>query len=307
MKKIYILILAIGMIFSACSPTVEPQQKPTTPQQGATKQQQNKKVQDQDRETQESSIFEVGEVRNCRITTESAPVKAGAGNNFNTVATLNRDDVVKVLDQVGSWYVIQLDNNQVGAIEGTNATPIVKEGENKELPKAQQPQTIKQNQTNQLPKQAAQQPQQNQRTQNNVQATPNATTAKLGSQEQQMVDLVNRERTKNGLSALTVDSEVARVAGIKAQDMVDKDYFSHYSPTYGSPFDMMKNFGIEYLTAGENLAGNSSVEKAHEALMNSSGHRQNILSPDFTHIGIGVRPSEKYGYIYTQMFIGKRK
>ncbi|MFT9496155.1 CAP domain-containing protein [Anaerosolibacter sp.] len=327
MKKNMILILAMIMVLSACAPTVEPQRRPTVPQQESTNEQQNAETPKQNPnpngpalETNQSSIFEVGQVRNCRITADTADVKAGAGNNFNTIANLKKDEVTKVLGQVGDWYVVQLDNNQVGAIEGTKAVPVVKEGQNQETPKVQPPQQIKQpqagqqpdqttpqRQTGQQPGQTAQQPQQTQRnqvTQNAAPTTPQ-TTNKLSGQAQQMVDLVNRERTKNGLSALTVDSELARVAGIKSQDMVDKDYFSHYSPTYGSPFDMMKNFGIEYITAGENLAGNSSVEKAHEALMNSSGHRQNILSPDFTHIGIGVRTSGKYGYVYTQLFISK--
>ena len=70
---------------------------------------------------------------------------------------------------------------------------------------------------------------------------------------------------------------------------------------------MLKKFGISYLHAGENLAGNSSVDRAHRALMNSSGHKQNILSPNFTHIGVGVRASNQYGYLYTQMFISKPK
>lgn len=122
-----------------------------------------------------------------------------------------------------------------------------------------------------------------------------------------MIDLVNRERAKNNLPALQVDPNVTRVARIKSQDMVDNNYFSHNSPTYGSPFDMLSAFDIKYLHAGENLAGNSSVERAHEALMNSSGHRKNILSGDFTHIGIGVKPSDRYGFIYTQMFISKPK
>jgi uncharacterized YkwD family protein len=309
MKKLSIIILIVFMVFTACAPTVEPQRRPIVPQQDTTNQQQNATTPQQNKnasgrnmETNQSSIFEVGEVRNCRITADAAEVKSGAGNNFNTVANLKRDEVTKVLGQVGDWYVIQLDNNQVGAIEGTKAIPVVKEGQAQETPKIQPPQQEKQQQGTRQPGQTTPQPQQ---TQGN-QAAPQ-TTNKLSGQEQQMVDLVNRERTKNGLAALTVDSEVARVAGIKSQDMVDKNYFSHNSPTYGSPFDMMKNFGIAYLAAGENLAGNSSVERAHEALMNSTGHRQNILSPDFTHIGIGVRPSEKYGYIYTQMFISKRK
>jgi uncharacterized YkwD family protein len=124
---------------------------------------------------------------------------------------------------------------------------------------------------------------------------------KLSSSELKMVELVNQERAKAGVAPLTIDLELSRVARIKSQDMKDNNYFSHTSPTYGSPFEMMKNFGIRYRTAGENLAKHSSVESAHAGLMNSEGHRKNILNPNFTHIGVGI-VDDRY---YTQMFIGK--
>jgi len=120
-----------------------------------------------------------------------------------------------------------------------------------------------------------------------------------------MVDLVNEERAKQGLPALQVDMRLVVLARRKAQDMVDKNYFSHQSPTYGSPFDMMKAAGITYRTAGENLAGASTVERAHTALMNSEGHRRNILSPAFDHIGIGIIEGGPYGLMICQMFTGQ--
>lgn len=123
----------------------------------------------------------------------------------------------------------------------------------------------------------------------------------LSADEQKMVNLVNQERQKAGVAPLKVDLELSRVARIKSQDMRDKGYFSHTSPTYGSPFEMMKSFGISYRTAGENIAKHSSVESAHAGLMNSDGHRKNILNPSFTHIGIGIVD----GRYYTQMFIGR--
>jgi|SRR5690554_818200 uncharacterized YkwD family protein len=134
------------------------------------------------------------------------------------------------------------------------------------------------------------------------QPTGNPSTAyQLSSDEQRMVNLVNSERQKAGLAPLKVDLDLSRVARIKSQDMRDNNYFSHTSPTYGSPFDMMRSFGISYRTAGENIALHGSVESAHNGLMNSDGHRANILSPNFTHIGIGIVD----GRYYTQMFIGK--
>ena len=96
--------------------------------------------------------------------------------------------------------------------------------------------------------------------------------------------------------------ELSRVARYKSQDMKDKKYFSHTSPTYGSPFDMMKSFGISYKTAGENIAyGYSTPEAVVKGWMNSEGHRKNILNPSFTQIGVGYVASGNY---WTQMFIG---
>lgn len=123
--------------------------------------------------------------------------------------------------------------------------------------------------------------------------------------KKEVFNLINQQRINNGLSALKVDDEVQRVARIKAQDMVDNNYFSHTSPTYGSPFDMLKSFKISYNSAGENIAGNSSNSGAVSAWMNSSGHKANILNSSFNYTGIGVVSSPKYGKIYVQMFIGK--
>ena len=129
--------------------------------------------------------------------------------------------------------------------------------------------------------------------------------AGLSAEEQQMVNLVNQERAKAGLKPLAVDTRLVSLARLKSKDMIDKKYFSHQSPTYGSPFDMMKREGITYKTAGENLAGASTVTKAHQLLMQSAGHRKNILNPSFTHIGIGIVKGGPYGTMFTQMFIGK--
>ncbi len=122
----------------------------------------------------------------------------------------------------------------------------------------------------------------------------------LSAEEIQMVELVNKERQAAGLKPLQIDVDLAYVARVKSKDMNDNNYFSHQSPTYGSPFDMMKQFGIQYRGAAENIAKNYSVQSAHNSLMGSSGHRANIMNPNYTHIGIGIHN----GY-YTQMFISK--
>jgi uncharacterized YkwD family protein/spore coat assembly protein SafA len=121
--------------------------------------------------------------------------------------------------------------------------------------------------------------------------------------EQQVLSIVNQERSKAGLKPLQMDWELQRVARTKSQDMASKHYFSHQSPTYGSPFDMMKQFGISYRTAGENIAqGQQTPQEVMNSWMNSSGHRANILKGDFTHIGVGY---ESNGNYWTQQFIGK--
>lgn len=123
--------------------------------------------------------------------------------------------------------------------------------------------------------------------------------------ESAMVDLVNTERAKVGLEALKVDSELTRLARLKSADIVKLNYFSHTSPTYGSPFEMMRAAGVPYSYAGENLAAASSLELALDGLMQSTGHRDNILRREFTHIGIGVVEGGPYGYVFTQMFVGR--
>jgi len=124
----------------------------------------------------------------------------------------------------------------------------------------------------------------------------------ISSIEKQVIDLVNNIRAKYGLPKLTENWELSRCARYKSQDMYNKGYFSHTSPTYGSPFDMMTAFGIKYRTAGENIAkGYTTAQAVVNGWMNSPGHRANILNASFTQIGVGYVSS---GNIWTQMFIG---
>lgn len=121
--------------------------------------------------------------------------------------------------------------------------------------------------------------------------------------EQRVIELTNAERRKNGLSALQADTSLSNVAREKSRDMQQNNYFSHTSPTYGSPFDMMRDFGVTYQSAGENIAkGQRTPEEVVNAWMNSEGHRKNILSGEYTHIGVGYNANGNY---WTQMFIKK--
>jgi uncharacterized YkwD family protein len=129
------------------------------------------------------------------------------------------------------------------------------------------------------------------------------TSAGISQYAQQVIELTNKERARAGLPALKVDAQLSAVAQKKSQDMQQNHYFSHTSPTYGSPFDMMRDFGVTYKTAGENIAkGQRTPQEVVTAWMNSPGHRANILNRQFTHIGVGFEQSEN---IWTQMFVGK--
>lgn len=126
------------------------------------------------------------------------------------------------------------------------------------------------------------------------------------STEQEILKLVNAERSKAGVKPLTLNWELSRVAKFKSEDMRDNNYFSHTSPTYGSPFDMIKNFGISYSAAGENIAaGQKTADEVMKAWMNSSGHKANILNANYTQLGVGKATGGSYGTYWTQMFIKK--
>ena len=118
--------------------------------------------------------------------------------------------------------------------------------------------------------------------------------------------LVNEERAKTGLSALTFDSELSRLATLKAEDMVKNKYFDHTSPTYGSPFDMAKKFGYSYQSFGENIAfGYTSADSAVEGWMDSPGHKANILYKDYNRIGAGTAKDANGRIYWVHMFSEK--
>ncbi len=206
------------------------------------------------------------------------------GTNYNVVTTVNKNEYIRVFAGVGEWYIIQTDKDYVGAVS-------------KKYVKAIYPSSSSSGNTSSGTTGGS--------TSTGNSGTSGTQTSSMNSDEKEVFDLINKQRTNNGLPALKNDSEVQRIARIKAQDMVDNNYFSHNSPTYGSPFDMLKSFKVSYKTAGENIAANSSNSSAVTAWMNSSGHKANILNSSFNYTGIGVVSSPRYGKMYVQMFIGK--
>ncbi|WP_093796196.1 CAP domain-containing protein [Sporomusa acidovorans] len=131
------------------------------------------------------------------------------------------------------------------------------------------------------------------------------TSSGLTADESKAFQLLNADRAANGLPALKINSSLVRLAENYAQDMINRKFFSHYNPEGQSPFDRMKQAGISYRYAGENLAINSSVAAAEKAFMNSSGHRANILSPNYTEVGVGVRYDSSGSAYVVQEFIKK--
>jgi uncharacterized YkwD family protein/spore coat assembly protein SafA len=122
--------------------------------------------------------------------------------------------------------------------------------------------------------------------------------------ETEVIRLVNVERARAGRPALVENSKLSNVARIKANDFIKSNYFSHNSPTYGSPFDMIRSFGITFTAAAENIAkGQGTAAEAVNSWMNSSGHRANILNSTYNQIGVGVARDNRGNMFWVQMFI----
>ena len=125
----------------------------------------------------------------------------------------------------------------------------------------------------------------------------------LTADEQLMVDMINQERLAAGINPVKADLRLTAVGRAKANDMKVNNYFDHTSPTYGSPWAMMQQVGITVRWAGENISGNKSVSGSMAALMQSPGHKTNILDPRFTDVGVGIAYGSAYGNLYVQEFL----
>ena len=203
----------------------------------------------------------------CKVHAEYLNVRSGPGSSYKIVTTLKKGTVLKALGRIHGWYLVQTDNDTFGMVNGWYITPI--------------PNTISDNASN----------------------NANTTNPVVSQDEQIILNLVNKTRKEAGLSELKIDTQIMKVAEIKAQDMEDNNYFSHTSPTYGSPFDMLKSFGVSYKSAGENIAGHSTAENAFYAWMDSPGHKANILNSSYNYTGIGIVESDRYGKMLVQMFV----
>ena len=205
------------------------------------------------------------------VTAKHLNMRTGAGINFSAIDILNKNEYVKIFGKVGKWYIIQNEKDQIGTVHENYIIPTSHE------------------------KAAA----------TNIEIVEEISTLNLSNDENQLLNLINEERTKNNLVKLEIDEQLQNLARLKAQDLVDNNYFSHISPTYGTPFEMLKSNNISYKTASENIAGNSDINLAVQSLLNSETHKNNILSNEYNYTGIGVVDSIAYGKIIVQLFVGR--
>jgi uncharacterized protein YkwD len=138
----------------------------------------------------------------------------------------------------------------------------------------------------------------------NSTSQPQTGTASYTSEEQQALALLNADRAANGLQPVKLNAQLTALAESYVKDMINRGYFAHNNPEGLSPFDRMRQAGISYRYAGENLAINKTITGAESAFMSSSGHRANILNGNYTQVGIGVAHSSNGMLYVAQEFIG---
>jgi len=205
------------------------------------------------------------------VNTDYLNMRSGAGINYTSIDLLNKNEYVRIFGKIGDWYIIQNEENQIGTAHTKYITPTEEQ------------------------KAAV----------TNTEAVEEVTKVNLTTEESQLLSIINTERGKNNLPELQIDEELQNVAKLKANDIVQNNYFSHISPTYGTPFEMLKSHNIAYKTASENIAGNSNIQSAYDAWIASESHKDNILSNDYNYTGIAVVDSIAYGKIIVELFIGK--
>ena len=240
----------------------------------------------------------------AQVLVDGLNVREGISTSNKIVCTLKKGQTVKVFGKLGDWYAIyEPATGCVGAASSKYLKPIYSQTPAPSTPKSTPAPTTpsKPQMPMATPTPQAQKPG---NTPPPIGPSP-APNVGATADEQAMLNLVNKARADAGIGPLQFDAELLKVARLKAKDMVDNNYFSHQSPTYGSPFDMMKQFGINFKTAGENIAGNQTVDAAFKAWMNSPGHKANILNGNYNYTGIGIVSGSTYGKMFVQMFIGR--
>lgn len=245
----------------------------------------------QEGKTEVKSVFVRTNVTLVQVTASTLNVRSGAGTNHSVIGTVSNGQILVTLGQLNGWYVVKLDNDAVGCVSGNYVKPYSSQSQTliTQTPAptpTPTPTPVPQPTPSPTPT-----------------PTPSLTpsTGNFTAEAVEMLAYINAERAKVGAKPLTLDAKLTEGATVKSKDMAVNGYFSHTSPTYGSPFDMMKRFGISYSYAGENIAKHFSVKGAHDAFMNSPGHRANILNGNYGKVGLGFVRYGNYLYV-TQWF-----
>lgn len=227
--------------------------------------------------TYESLDFKYGKVKTKSILN----IRCGPGTDYDRVGKLKDGESVSVFAKVGEWYIIQTNQNLVGAVYSKYIEPVYDE---QELTNSEDVvQTVSPSESN----------------------DEYIDNLELTEEEKEFLNLINSNRKNNGLEELKIDNTVQNIARLKANDLERNDYFSHLSPTYGNIEAMLKSFGVEYTSVQENIAGNQNLSGAVEAWMNSDSHKSNILNNDFNYTGVAIVESDTYGKIFVEVFVKK--
>lgn len=239
-----------------------------------------------------SATYEVVDFSYITINSDNLNVRNGAGSKYQSIGKVNSGQKIRALGKMDGWYVITMpDSGRIGCVPSANAKPY---GAGTAATRTVTPAPTRVTATGE-----------GEGTDTAGGGSAAAGAGTMSSDESRILQLVNSERAKAGAKALVSSADCTKLARMKSKDMVDKNYFSHQSPTYGSPFDMLKANNVNYMYAGENIAMNQSADAAFKAWMNSEGHKKNILNPNFTELGVGIAPKGNGSYIYTQLFIGR--
>lgn len=231
----------------------------------------------------------------AKVNASALNVRQGPSTRFPIVCVLKSGQIVKVLGKIDGWSAVYEPGKRcIGLCMSQYLKPIYTAAPSSKPIPTPVPKPVNTPTPVKTPTPI-----------NTPAPTSPQSTAGVTSEEQTLLNLINSERSKAGIAPLSFDMAALKVARLKAKDMVDNNYFAHQSPTYGSPFDMMRQFGVSFKTAGENIAGNQTLEGAVKAWMNSEGHRKNILNGNFNYTGIGIVSSPVYGKVLVQNFIGR--
>ena len=203
------------------------------------------------------------------VNTDYLNMRSGSNINFDAIDLLTKNEYVRIFGRINDWYIVQNEEDKIGTVHVNYITPV-----QEEKASATNTEIIQEN-------------------------------SLLTEDENYLLELINAERRKHNLNDLKIDKELQNIAILKANDLVNNNYFSHTSKTYGSPFDMLKQYNINYKTASENIAGNPNIDAALSSWLNSESHKKNILSNDYNYTGLAIVDSIAYGNIIVQFFIGR--